>query len=117
MTDSYWEILINAHPIRNVRAAWQEEKNFCKIYKFGSFICIFERDLSHRGICHSGVFVILGYLSSGVNVVQGECRLGLLSPGVIVSRGDWSRVIVPRVIVSGVNVVEPYLPLYTGKHR
>ena len=46
-------------------------------------------------------------MSPGVNVVRGECHQGLLSPGVIVTRGDWSGVIVAGVIVPGVNVAKP----------
>ena len=49
-------------------------------------------------LSYSGVLVFQGYLSPEVNVVQGECHLGWLSPGVIVTRGYWSGVIVAGVI-------------------
>jgi len=41
--------------------------------------------------------------------VRGECRVGCLSPGVIVSRGDCYGVIVSGVNVRGVNVTNPCL--------
>ena len=38
---------------------------------------------------------------------QGDCRMGLLSRGVIVTHGDWSGVIDAGVIDVRVNVAKP----------
>ena len=51
------------------------------------------------GYCRTGVIVVPGLLSRGVNLTRGNCRPGLLSSSTTVVWGDWSGVIVVRVNV------------------